>query len=113
MKQLLALAFALCFAAGAAAFSAGEGIRTADLPSEARATLALIKSGGPFPYEKDGTTFGNREGRLPPERRGYYREFTVRTPGSRDRGARRIIAGKPGEYFYTDDHYRTFRRILE
>ncbi len=113
MKRLLALAFALFFAAEAAAFSAGEEIRAVDLPREARATLALIKSGGPFPYEKDGTTFGNREGRLPPERRGYYREFTVRTPGSRDRGARRIIAGKPGEFYYTDDHYRTFRRILE
>ena len=113
MKRFLAFAFALFLAADAAAFSARGEIRAADLPGEARATLALIKAGGPFPYEKDGTVFGNREGRLPPERRGYYREYTVRTPGSRDRGARRIIAGKPGEYYYTDDHYRTFRRILE
>jgi len=113
VRQLFALAFALLLAAGAAAFQPAGEIRAADLPREARATLALIKSGGPFPYVKDGTAFGNREGRLPPERRGYYREFTVQTPGSRDRGARRIIAGKPGEYFYTDDHYRTFRRILE
>ena len=113
MKRLLAFAFALLVAAGAAAFQAGGEIRAADLPGEARATLALINAGGPFPYEKDGGKFGNREGRLPPEKRGYYREYTVRTPGSRDRGARRIIAGKRGERYYTDDHYRTFRRVLE
>lgn len=111
--RFLAFAIALLFAAGAAAFSARAEIRAADLPGEARATLALIKAGGPFAYPKDGNVFGNREGRLPPEKRGYYREYTVRTPGSRDRGARRIIAGKPGEYYYTDDHYRTFRHILE
>ena len=113
MRLLLAFAFALFVAANAAAFASGGEIHAADLPREARATLALIKSGGPFAYEKDGSTFGNREGRLPREKRGYYREYTVHTPGSRDRGARRIIAGKPGEYYYTDDHYGTFRRILE
>ena len=112
MKRFLAFAFALFIAADAAALSRGE-IRAADLPKEARTTLALIKAGGPFPFEKDASTFGNREGQLPRERRGYYREYTVRTPGSRDRGARRIVAGKPGEYYYTEDHYRTFRRIIE
>jgi ribonuclease T1 len=84
-----------------------------DLPSEARQTLALIKQGGPFPYPRDGITFGNREGRLPPHQRGYYREYTVKTPGRRDRGARRIIAGSRSEFYYTDDHYKTFRLIKE
>lgn len=113
MKRFVAFAFALFLAADAAAFRPVGEIRAADLPTEARTTLALIKAGGPFAYDKDGSVFGNREGRLPAEKRGYYREYTVRTPGSRDRGARRIIAGRPGEYYYTDDHYRTFRRILE
>jgi ribonuclease T1 len=84
-----------------------------DLPSQARETLSLIKQGGPFPYPRDGITFGNREGRLPLHRRGYYSEYTVKTPGSRDRGARRIIAGSRGEFYYTDDHYKTFRLIKE
>lgn len=90
-----------------------RAIAAADLPREARDTLALIRKGGPFPYAKDGTVFGNREGRLPARKRGYYREYTVRTPGERTRGARRIVAGPPGEYWYTDDHYATFRRIRE
>jgi ribonuclease T1 len=83
------------------------------LPSEALATLDLIRRGGPFPYRKDGTLFQNREGRLPDRPRGYYREYTVPTPGSPDRGARRIIAGgdPPREYYYTPDHYRSFRPI--
>ena len=84
-----------------------------DLPSEAKQTLTLIKQGGPFPYPRDGITFGNREGRLPAHRKGYYREYTVKTPGSRDRGARRIIAGSAGEFYYTDDHYKTFKLIKE
>ena len=88
-------------------------ISVSDLPSEARQTLVLIKQGGPFPYPRDGITFGNREGRLPPHRRGYYNEYTVKTPGRRDRGARRIIAGSKGEFYYTDDHYQTFRLIKE
>ena len=66
-----------------------------------------------FPYPKDGIVFGNREGRLPRAQRGYYHEYTVPTPGSRDRGARRIVAGKAGDLYYSDDHYRTFRRIRE
>jgi len=87
-------------------------IAAADLPREARETLALVKGGGPFPYRRDGSTFGNFEARLPLRPRGYYREYTVPTPGARDRGARRIVAGG-GEYYYTDDHYRSFRRIRE
>ena len=89
-----------------------EQVRPAELPREARATIALIEKGGPYPYAKDGAIFGNREGQLPGQRRGYYREYTVKTPGERTRGARRIIAGAGGELFYTDDHYNHFRRII-
>ena len=88
------------------------------LPPEAIDTLQRIARGGPFEYRQDGATFQNREHRLPPQPPGYYREYTVETPGSRDRGARRIIAGggmpgdsPPIEYFYSDDHYRSFRRF--
>jgi len=88
-------------------------IRVDDLPREARDTLVLIRQGGPFPYKRDGVVFGNRERRLPSRPRGYYREYTVPTPGARDRGARRIIAGTQGDYYYTDDHYNTFRWIRE
>jgi ribonuclease T1 len=87
-------------------------VPAAALPNEARETLALVKRGGPFPYKQDGATFGNFEKRLPIRARGYYHEYTVPTPGARDRGARRIVAGG-GEYYYTDDHYRSFRRIRE
>lgn len=85
----------------------------AGLPAEARQTLRLIEAGGPFPYDRDGTHFQNREGRLPAQPVGYYREYTVRTPGAPDRGARRIVSGgnPPVEFYYTDDHYRSFRRI--
>jgi ribonuclease T1 len=96
-------------------------IAVADLPKQGRETLTLIKQGGPFPYKKDGTTFGNRERLLPKQPRGYYSEYTVKTPFSRDRGARRIVAGKgstgdaatSGEYYYTSDHYASFKRIVE
>jgi ribonuclease T1 len=83
------------------------------LPTEAHDTLRLIMSDGPFPFDRDGTVFQNREGRLPTQPRGYYREYTVITPGSEDRGARRIVTGgdPPIEFHYTDDHYRRFRRI--
>ncbi len=82
-----------------------------DLPVEALTTVELIRQGGPFPYRQDGNTFGNREGLLPDEARGYYREYTVPTPGSPDRGARRIVTGgePPSAWYYTDDHYRSFR----
>lgn len=92
--------------------AAGE-IAAEKLPIDARATLELIKAGGPFPFRQDGRVFLNREKRLPWKERGYYREYTVRTPGARDRGARRIVAGSAGEYYYTEDHYGSFRRILE
>ena len=88
-------------------------INLAALPPEARQTLALIRKGGPFPFERDGVAFGNFERLLPKRNRGYYREYTVTTPGVRSRGARRIVAGTAGEYYYTDDHYRSFRRIRE
>ncbi|MFC4908803.1 ribonuclease domain-containing protein [Actinomadura gamaensis] len=86
-------------------------VPASSLPAEAQRTLKLIAAGGPFPYRKDGTTFGNRERRLPAEPNGYYREYTVPTPGSGDRGARRVIAGKGGERYYTQDHYRSFVRV--
>ncbi len=87
--------------------------RLAGLPPEAVYTLQLIRADGPFPYDRDGAVFQNREGRLPDRPRGYYREYTVQTPGSRDRGARRIVSGgePPTEFYYTDDHYRSFRQI--
>jgi ribonuclease T1 len=91
----------------------GAEVRLEELPSEARATLALVKSGGPFPHAQDGRVFSNREKLLPIQARGYYREFTVATPGARDRGARRIVAGSGGEYYYSSDHYRSFRRIRD
>ncbi len=103
------LAVVLSFSAPA--FDAG--IRAASLPPEARDTLALIRKGGPFPHARDGVAFNNRERRLPARERGWYREYTVKTPGAKDRGARRIVAGRDGTLYYTDDHYRTFRRILE
>ncbi|MFD3375828.1 MULTISPECIES: ribonuclease domain-containing protein [unclassified Streptomyces] len=87
-------------------------VEEARLPAEARRTLALIDDGGPFPYAKDGSVFGNFERELPRQERGYYREFTVRTPGERDRGARRIVTGRGGEVYYTDDHYNSFRAVL-
>lgn len=105
-------------AAQAAPRPAGESaalripvILVADLPAEARQTLVLIRHGGPFPYRRDGIIFQNRERRLPLQRAGYYHEFTVTTPGERDRGPRRIISGQPDEYYYTADHYRSFSRI--
>jgi len=83
-----------------------------DLPDEAFDTLVLIDSDGPFPYSKDGSTFQNREGLLPQQSRNHYQEFTVDTPGSSDRGARRIVAGADGELFWTDDHYGSFAQIV-
>jgi len=89
----------------------GESGHTDDLPAEAQETLRLIKQNGPFPYERDGTTFGNYEHLLPEGPRGYYREYTVPTPGAHDRGARRIVCGQQQDCYYTPDHYRHFRRI--
>lgn len=83
-----------------------------ELPPEAHDTIKLIDQGGPFPYDKDGSTFGNREGLLPARPDGYYKEYTVITPGSPDRGARRIVGGADGELYYTEDHYASFREVI-
>ena len=92
-------------------------IAVAKLPFEAREVLERIRAGGPFPYERDGVTFGNRERSLPPRKRGFYHEYTVTTPGVHTRGARRIVCGGPRSApevcYYTDDHYASFRRIRE
>jgi len=92
-------------------------IRIAELPRQGRETYELIRQGGPFPYDKDGAVFGNRERALPAARRGFYREYTVGSPGSRDRGARRIVCGGPARAphacYYTADHYASFRKIVE
>ena len=93
-------------------------VAVASLPPEARQTHQLILSGGPFPYQKDGTVFGNRERLLPPRARGHYREYTVKTPGAADRGARRIVCGgsppnRPEACYYTGDHYASFTRIAQ
>lgn len=95
----------------------GPVVALADLPVQGRKTYALIFNGGPFPYDKDGSVFANRERVLPRYQRGYYREYTVKTPGSRNRGARRIICGgqavtMPDTCYYTQDHYSSFRRIV-
>ena len=116
---------ALAVAAGVAvsvlsntAYAADVGL--ADLPKEARTTHALILKGGPYPYPKDGVTFGNFENNLPRQKRGYYREFTVPTPGAKNRGARRIVCGAdsrdwnknaPAACWYTGDHYQSFQKV--
>ncbi len=118
----VALSAGLVFGAASAALAKGTdnpasgAVALTSLPVEAQTTHRLVLSGGPFPYKKDGTVFGNRERLLPSKPRGYYREYTVKTPGSRDRGARRIVCGgqpptQPAACFYTDDHYSSFRRI--
>ena len=129
---LLVVFFATtAFARGTA--SNADDVRLQDLPAEAHVTLRLIRSNGPFPHERDGITFGNYEKRLPAAPRGHYREYTVSTPGVSHRGARRIVVGcerqraavaaegllrlpqcrDGGEFYYTADHYRSFRRIVE
>ncbi len=112
MRRLVLALLAALACAGADAREV-RSIGLAELPAEARETLRLIDAGGPFPYRRDGITFQNRERRLPEQPRGYYREYTVPTPGSRDRGARRIVTGDkpPLVFYYTPDHYKTFRRI--
>ena len=116
LLTFLRLAFLLALAISFSSTSAREllpEIARQQLPQEARQTLRLIQQGGPFPYSKDGSVFGNYEKRLPPQARGHYREYTVPTPGARNRGAQRIIAGRQGAFYYTADHYRTFSRIRE
>jgi ribonuclease T1 len=92
---------------------AGDSILVAQLPPEGRDTLQLIKRGGPFPYPRDGVVFSNFERALPQQSRGYYHEYTVKTPGVSHRGARRVVCGELPECYYTADHYKSFQRILE
>jgi len=114
---LLLLGLLLSSAVGARNANWPELVPLAELPLEAHQVLAQIKRGGPFSYGKDGSVFSNREGLLPRKKRGYYREFTVKTPWVRHRGARRIVSGggwpDPHEFYYTDDHYASFKRIKE
>jgi len=114
------IVIALCAAAASAQARApreAEGelgtVALSELSPQAQDTLRQARAGGPFAYPKDGAVFANRERLLPRHPRGYYREYTVPTPGLSDRGPRRIITGRKGEAYYTDDHYRHFRRILE
>jgi ribonuclease T1 len=112
----LVAALALGYAINAVRGEHHTGLRPgtvalSSLPAQASDIVHLIVAGGPFPYPQDGVVFNNAERRLPDEPRGYYREYTVPTPGSADRGARRIITGKNGEYYYTPDHYESFRRV--
>ena len=114
MRRLLSLlltVWLVCLVGPASAFD--DSIRIDALPPEARTTLQLIETGGPFPYQRDGVVFGNYEQRLPLKQRGYYREYTVPTPGLTHRGPRRIIAGSDNERYYTSDHYNSFRRIIK
>lgn len=116
---VVALSVLLCGTAPVSAKPAAPqvaAVALTQLPEEARQTHRLILKGGPFPYTRDGTVFGNRERLLPPRPRGEYREYTVRTPGTKDRGARRIVCGglppdRPQQCFFTDDHYSSFKRI--
>jgi len=92
-----------------------DGLKTISLnqlPPEARKTITLIDKGGPFPYDRDGIVFQNRERLLPIKPSSYYHEYTVDTPGSADRGARRVVTGENGELYYSDDHYESFRRVV-
>jgi ribonuclease T1 len=115
--QFFVVGLLFCISVFAREATGLDSIAVADLPREAQQTLVLIKRGGPFPYAKDGAAFGNYEGVLPRRKRGYYHEFTVRTPYARNRGAKRIITGgelaAPREYYYTDNHYASFKRIKE
>lgn len=121
VAYILGVAFVFAPAAGQArnhpSTDGQATITVAQLPPQGRETYSLIRQGGPFPYDKDGTVFGNRERLLPAYKRGYYREYTVRTPGARNRGARRIVCGgkprTPDACYYTSDHYASFREIVE
>ena len=93
------------------ASSASGQVALSSLPAQARVTVALIEQGGPFPYGRDGAVFDNAERHLPLRPTGYYHEYTVITPGSSDRGTRRVITGDAGEFYYTGDHYATFARV--
>jgi ribonuclease T1 len=114
---IAALAALLPVAHARRAADASSDVAVAELPTEARDVLARIHHGGPFDYDRDGVVFGNREHILPSRPRGYYHEYTVRTRGEHSRGARRIVCGglreQPDMCYYSGDHYRSFRRIVE
>lgn len=116
LAAALVAAAIVALATAACARTSTASVATADLPKEARETLANIRAGPPFPYERDGVAFGNREKLLPAKPRGYYREYTVRTPSASTRGARRIVCGgapaAPDACWYTGDHYQSFARIV-
>jgi guanyl-specific ribonuclease Sa len=117
VRLLRAALAALAFAAAAPAPARDApspsvpAVHLSRLPPEARRTIDLVRAGGPFPYRRDGVVFHNRERVLPPRPGGWYREFTVPSPGRRDRGPRRVVAGRDGALYYTGDHYRTFQRV--
>ena len=122
MTVLVGLMLSICThwvqASPATPVQTSSSLPVTDLPREGQETYQLIRKGGPFPYEKDGTVFGNRERLLPREMRGFYREYTVRTPGVKHRGARRIVCGgqvprNPQTCYYTHDHYASFRVIVD
>ena len=124
-RSLVAVSLCVGLGAGVGEAQARSGfwgaettIGVAQLPRQGQQTYVLIHQGGPFAHDKDGVVFGNRERLLPPKRRGYYREYTVETPGARNRGARRIVCGgvqrtRPDACWYTSDHYSSFKRIVE
>jgi ribonuclease T1 len=113
----LSFAFVALEANARTSCALAESIKVAELPKQGRDTLELIKSGGPFPHDRDGVTFNNREKILPKAKRGHYKEYTVRTPGVKRRGARRIVCGgdqrAANECYYTADHYKTFQCIVQ
>ena len=116
IKALVLFGLLLCLPLGVQAghhHIRNDTVLVSVMPSEVRDTLRLIKQGGPFPYPRDGVVFGNYEHRLPQQPRGYYHEYTVKTPGARNRGTRRIVCGVVPECYYSDDHYRTFQHIKE
>ncbi len=122
MPVFLGLVLSICTflvqARSATEAQTSSTLSVTDLPREGQETYQLIRKGGPFPYEKDGTVFGNRERLLPRQARGFYREYTVRTPGVKHRGARRIVCGgqtprSPQTCYYTQDHYASFRMIVD
>jgi ribonuclease T1 len=122
MPVFLGLVLSICTflvqARSATEAQTSSTLSVTDLPREGQETYQLIRKGGPFPHEKDGTVFGNRERLLPRQARGFYREYTVRTPGVKHRGARRIVCGgqiprSPQTCYYTQDHYASFRMIVD
>lgn len=117
LAAFLVVAAGIAGMAQAKSWAADQTVTLAELPVETQVAYRLVLAGGPFPHDKDGMAFGNRERRLPAKAKGYYREYTVATKGARSRGARRLVCGgtppaKPDACYYTDDHYASFRRVL-